>query len=114
MREFLAAILLCTFAVPGHAQDCIASVYAVEDSSQAGTATASGIPLNDNAFTAAHKEMPLGSKVRVINKSNGKSVVLMTTDRGPHVKSRCIDVTKAAALALGFSELAPVNVEPTP
>jgi rare lipoprotein A len=76
--------------------------------------TASGISLNDADFTAAHKELPFGSRVKVTNTSNGKSVVLMITDRGPYVKGRCIDVTKAAALALGFSDLAAVSVEPTP
>jgi len=114
MRDFLATIMLCTFSATAHAQDCIASVYAIGDSSQPGTATASGISLNDNDLTAAHKELPFGSKVRVTNTSNGKSVVLMITDRGPYVKGRCIDVTKAAALALGFSDLAAVSVEPAP
>jgi rare lipoprotein A len=97
-----------------HAQDCIASVYAVGDSSQAGTVTASGIFLNDNNLTTAHKELPFGSNVRVTNRSNGKSLVLMITDRGPSGKGCCIDVTKAAALALGFSDLAAVSVEPAP
>lgn len=106
--------MLCTLSAAGHAQDCIASVYAIGDSSQAGTVTASGISLNDNNFTAAHRELPFRSKVRVTNKINGKSVVLMITDRGPYVKGRCIDVTKAAALALGFSALASVSVESTP
>ena len=114
MRGSLATIMLCTFSVTGHAQDCIASVYAIGDPSQPGTETASGISLNDDDFTAAHKELPFGSRVKVTNVSNGKSVVLMITDRGPYVKGRCLDVTKAAAQALGFSDLAAVSVEPTP
>lgn len=92
------------------AEDCIASIYSINDGSQRGTATASGIPLNNNALTAAHKTLPFRSKVRVTNKTNGKSVVLTITDRGPFIKGRCIDVTLGAARALGFSGLAPVTV----
>lgn len=88
----------------------MASVYSVGDSSQPGTKTASGVPLNDNAMTAAHKSLPFGSKVRVTNKRNGNSVTMTITDRGPYVSGRCIDVTKAGAQALGFAGLAPVNV----
>jgi rare lipoprotein A (peptidoglycan hydrolase) len=51
-----------------HAEDCIASVYAIGDLSQPGRETASGIPLDDNELTAAHKSLPFGSKVKVTNK----------------------------------------------
>jgi rare lipoprotein A len=84
----------------------------VGDSSQSGAKTASGIPLNENAMTAAHKSLPLGSKVKVTNKKNGHAVTVMITDRGPYVKGRCIDLSKAGARALGFAELAPVSVLP--
>ena len=67
-----------------------------------GTQTASGIPLRDHAMTAAHKTLPMGTKVRVTNKNNGKSVILKITDRGPYIKGRVIDVTKGAAKKLGF------------
>lgn len=112
MRSLVAALLLCSFALPAVAEDCIASVYWVNDGSQPGTRTASGIPLNNNALTAAMKQpWPLRSKVKVTNKANGKSVILTITDRGPYVRGRCIDVTRAAARALGFSGLARVTVE---
>ena len=61
-------------------------------------------------MTAAHKSLPFGSKARVTNKKNGKSVVVTITDRGPYVKGRCIDVTQASASALGFSGLVLVSV----
>ncbi|NWK57184.1 septal ring lytic transglycosylase RlpA family protein [Verrucomicrobiaceae bacterium N1E253] len=67
-----------------------------------GTHTASGIPLKDHAMTAAHKTLPMGTKVRVTNKRNGKSVVVKITDRGPYIKGRVIDVTKGAAKKLDF------------
>jgi len=82
------------------------------DSSQPGTKTASGIPLNDNAMTAAHKSLPFGSKVKVTNKKSGRAVTVTITDRGPYVKGRCIDLSKAGAGALGFAGLARVSVVP--
>lgn len=112
MRSCIAALLLCLFNGPARAEDCIASTYAIGDRSQRGTETASGIPLDDNALTAAHKTKKFGSKVRVTNKSNGNSVTVTITDRGPYVRGRCIDLTKAGARALGFAGLASVNVSP--
>ncbi len=67
-----------------------------------GTKTASGIPLQNHAMTAAHKTLPMGTKVRVTNKSNGKSLILKITDRGPYIKGRVIDVTIGAAKKLDF------------
>jgi len=108
MRRLIAALVLCLLDIPVRAEDCVASVYAVGDSSQRGTKTASGIPINDNAMTAAHKSLPFGSKV----KKNGHAVTVTITDRGPYVKGRCIDLSKAGAGALGFAGLAPVSVVP--
>ena len=112
MRRLMAALVLCLLDLPVQAEDCVASVYAVGDSSQPGTKTASGIPLDDNAMTAAHKSLPFGSKVRVTNKKTGHAVTVMITDRGPYVKGRCIDLSKAGAGALGFAGLASVSVVP--
>ena len=103
MRRLIAALVLCSLDI---SEDCVASVYAVGDSSQRGTKTASGIPINDNAMTAAHKSLPFGSKVKVTNKKNGHAVT------GPYVKGRCIDLSKAGARALGFAGVAPVSVVP--
>ncbi len=78
-----------------------------------GTRTASGERLSNNAFTAAHKTLPLGTKVRVTNEANGKSEVVTITDRGPYVKGRIIDVTIGSAERLGFvnSGVTAVRVE---
>lgn len=67
-----------------------------------GHKTASGRRLNNNAHTAAHKTLPVGSQVRVTNLSNGRSEKLTITDRGPYIKSRIIDVTIGSAKRLGF------------
>jgi rare lipoprotein A len=112
MRRLIAALVLCLLDIPVRAEDCVASVYALGDSSQPGTKTASGIPINDNAMTAAHKSLPFGSKVKVTNKTNGHAVTVTITDRGPYAKGRCIDLSKAGAGALGFAGLAPVSVVP--
>jgi rare lipoprotein A len=105
----LAAILqvtplTTTFA---NAQSGVASVYSTES----GSRTASGIRLNPAALTAAHRSLPFGSRVRVTNRSNGRSVVVTINDRGPFARGRIIDITPAGAHALGMSGLAPVTVE---
>jgi len=58
--------------------------------------TASGEKLNNYAMTAAHKSLPFGTKVIVININNNKTVVVTINDRGPYVKGRIIDLTQAA------------------
>ena len=77
-----------------------------------GRTTANGETYNQNAMTAAHKGLKFGTKVRVTNQRNGKSVTLRINDRGPFVKGRIIDVSKAAAGKLGMrqSGVAPVCV----
>jgi rare lipoprotein A len=80
----------------------VASVYSTES----GSGTASGQKLNPQALTAAHRTLPFGSKVKVTNKHNGRSVVVIINDRG-----RVIDVTPAAARVLGFSGLAQVSID---
>jgi rare lipoprotein A len=66
--------------------------------------------LNREALTAAHRTLPLGTKVTVTNKSNGHSVVVIINDRGPFVRGRIIDLSPAAARVLGFSGLTHVTV----
>ena len=75
-------------------------------------ALASGGRFNPNAMTAAHKTLPFGTKVRVTNRNNGRSVVVTINDRGPYVGGRIIDLSKAAASAVGMtaSGVAPVSV----
>src|SRR5262249_30213369 len=106
------ALIFCLHNIPVLAEDCVASVYAVGDSSQPETKTASGIPLDDNVMTAAPKSLPFGSKVKVTNKKRGDAITVTITDRGPYVKVRCIDLSKAGSRAFGFAELVPVSVVP--
>ena len=78
-----------------------------------GKTTASGVPYNEYALTCAHRTLPLGSVLKVTNLRNHRSVVVTVNDRGPVPEDRIIDLSLAAAQALGFSErgLAPVKVE---
>lgn len=64
--------------------------------------TASGERCDPGALTAAHRSLPFGTRVKVENLRNGKSVVVRINDRGPFVGGRIIDLTKAAANRLGF------------
>jgi rare lipoprotein A len=104
----LLAAIVVPFAVShARAESGVASVYSTES----GSRTASGARLNPGAMTAAHRTMPFGSRVRITNRSNGRTVVVTVNDRGPFVRGRIIDVTPAAAQALGFNGLAPVTIE---
>lgn len=72
----------------------MASYYGAE---LAGNRTANGERFNPNALTAAHRTLPMGTKLKVTNQANGKSVVVRINDRGPFAKGRIIDVSRAAA-----------------
>jgi len=78
-----------------------------------GKVTASGETFDETALTAAHKSIPLGSKARVTNVTNGNSVKVKINDRGPFAQGRIIDLSRAAARALGILEtgIAIVRVE---
>lgn len=104
----LAGVLASTPVTEAHAltQCGHASWYAMTSK------TASGERANPGAMTAAHRSLPFGTSVRVTNLRNGRSVVVRINDRGPFVRGRIIDVTKAAAAKLGFvgAGTAPVRV----
>ena len=76
-----------------------------------GGRTASGERVNSSELTAAHRNLPFGTHVRVTNRRNGRSIIVRINDRGPFVRGRVIDLTPAAARALGFSGLVWVNLE---
>lgn len=88
-----------------------ASWYSVRTNN--GTRTASGQRLSNEAATAAHKTLPMGTKVRVTNQANGKSEIVTINDRGPYIRGRIIDLTIGSAERLGFRSrgVAPVKVE---
>jgi rare lipoprotein A len=75
-----------------------------------GRRTSSGERFDMNDLTAAHGTIPFGTRVRVRNVANGREVVVRINDRGPRVQHRIIDLSKAAAAALGFLNAGEVSV----
>lgn len=79
-----------------------------------GRKTASGAIFNQNQMTAAHRRLPLGTRARVTNLRNGKSVNVVINDRGPFIGGRIIDLSRAAAQRLAISGVGQVRVEALP
>jgi rare lipoprotein A len=81
-----------------------------------GNKTASGVPYDQNDLTAAHKTLPLGAEVTVIDQESGRSVDVEINDRGPYVPGRHIDLSREAARQLGVLDdgTAKVRIEATP
>jgi rare lipoprotein A len=92
----LASILGLAMVSGASAQCGSASWYALTSK------TASGERMNPAAMTAAHRTLPFGTKLKVTNQRNGKSVIVRINDRGPFIKGRVLDLSKAAAQTLGF------------
>ncbi len=113
----VAAGLLAACAHPGRrpaeerVETGLASFYS--DALQ-GRRTASGAPYDGRALTCAHRTLPFGTRVRVTDVETGRSVVVTVTDRGPYADGRIVDLSRAAARALGILErgLARVRLEP--
>ncbi|MBA9001828.1 septal ring lytic transglycosylase RlpA family protein [Thermomonospora cellulosilytica] len=73
--------------------------------------TASGERFDPEALTAAHKTLPMHSRVRVTNKNNGRSVVVRINDRGPYIAGRCLDLSRAAMRTVGGTGAGVIPVE---
>jgi peptidoglycan lytic transglycosylase len=98
--------MLLAFSVSANAESGLAAVYSYSQKT-----TASGERFSPGALTAAHRTLPFGSRVRVTNSRNGRSVIVRINDRGPYTKGRVIDLTPAAARVLGFRSLTPVRIK---
>lgn len=94
--------------VSGYSQTGIASWYGKKFHRKT---TANGEKYDMYAMTAAHKILPMNTKVRVINLQNGKKAVVRINDRGPFIKDRIIDLSYAAAKKLGMAELGTSRVK---
>ncbi len=90
-------IMLISGNLIPYKKDCHASYYADKFH---GKRTASGIIFNQNKLTAAHKKFPFGTKLKITNETNGKSVLVTVIDRGPFVKGREIDLSKRAFMQI--------------
>ena len=76
-----------------------------------GKATAFGETFNQNDLTAAHRSLPPGTEVEVTNLTNGRSINVTINDRGPYVRGRVIDLSRAAAIRLGIRKEGVVTVK---
>ena len=110
------ALVACAHVAPkpesalasAYLEEGVASVYA---DSLAGRLTASGEPYQPLALTAAHRSLPLGTRVQVVSLSNGRSVWVRINDRGPFVRGRIIDLSRAAAARIGLAGLMRVGLQ---
>lgn len=124
LASAIASSILFVDAGPAHPAEHEASEKAVVAKTIEGSAswygakfhgrrTANGERFDMYKHTAAHKSLPFGTKVRVTNRRNGKSVIVRINDRGPFVGSRIIDLSRGAAGAVDMigTGIAPVIIE---
>jgi rare lipoprotein A len=88
-----------------------ATSYGLASYYEDGTQTANGENFDPQALTAAHPDLPFGTKLRVTNVATGKSVIVRVNDRGPFVPGRIVDVSHSAAAALGIIEQGTAKVK---
>ena len=106
-----ALVALILIAAPSYASTMRASWYDCAKPGECSRSkiTASGEKFNPNALTAAHKTLPFGTLLRVTHK--GKSVIVRINDRGPFIKGRQLDLSRAAARKIGCGGVCTVKVE---
>lgn len=111
VRTGLCALSAAIAPIPALALDTCgeASWY-----DHAGLPTASGGVVDPTTLTAAHRTLPFGTRVLVENLDNGRNVTVRIDDRGPFVDGRIIDVSRAAAVRLGFKDDGVAQVRITP
>jgi rare lipoprotein A len=100
MKRFILSLaLVCSFALPAHAANVgWASYY------KKGRLTANGEAFRPMGLTAAHRKLPFGTKLKVTNVRNGKSVLVRVNDRGPFIKGRILDLSLGAAKVIGLTK----------
>lgn len=114
MRKIIVLVLLVTSALPAWAADeaktehGLAAVYAQK---LIGHRTTSGEKLDREHLTAAHRSLPFGTIIEVINRANGRKALVRVNDRGPHRRRILLDLSPAAAAALGIDRRATAPVE---
>lgn len=105
LNQIIALLLLSFVTAAGYAQEVecqqtgVASFYADKF---VGRRTASGERYSQKQMTCAHRTLPFGTKLKVTNTTNGKSIIVTVNDRGPYTKGRVLDLSKCAASELDF------------
>lgn len=112
IKVIVIALSLLLTTVAANAQCGVASWYGGADGLN-GNRTASGEIFNTNDLTAAHRTLPFGTLIKVTGQRTGNEIVVRINDRGPFHKGRIIDLSKAAAIAVGIksSGVGPVCLE---
>jgi len=110
VQIFALVILTAQVATATPIEKGLASYY---DDSFHGRKTASGEKYDKNQLTAAHKTLPFGTKVKIKNPANGKSVNVVINDRGPYIKGRVIEISKKAAQQIDLVKVTVAPVEIT-
>ena len=121
LKQTVSLLFLLTllFGCSGRTPEAAAQRTADRESGKAsfyadryhGRKTASGERFDQQAMTAAHRRLPFGTRVKVTNVRNGKSVVVRINDRGPFVKGRIIDLSRAAFSRIGNTAFGVIDVE---
>ncbi len=102
LGRFLGLLFLAMIGSQAYSQVTETGLASFYNDRFEGNLTASGAVFQQGKMTAAHRSLPFQTKVRVTNLNNKKSVVVTINDRGPFVKNRIIDLSKAAAVKLDF------------
>jgi rare lipoprotein A len=111
MKKIIGAVCLTAFVAFSYAGTATATTQVgVASFYKSGRVTANGERFNPFGFTAAHRTLKFGTKVRVTNLRNGKSVVVRINDRGPFVRGRIIDLALGAARMVGMGHSGVVKV----
>ncbi len=102
LKTIGGAVAVATIAVATNVSTADAMTQTGIASFYSGGRTASGERIDHKGFTAAHRTLPFGTRLRVTRLSTGKTIIVRINDRGPFIRGRIIDVSKTAAVALGF------------
>ena len=111
---FLLIIPFPFFCEQSHASDVVSSEIGIASwygTKHHGGPTANGERFDMHDYTAAHRSLPIGTKVRVLNLKNGKEIIVRINDRGTFKKGRIIDLSRAAAKAIGFLRVGVAKVK---
>lgn len=111
-RQFQAAFALALFSAFGNSPSSAHELSGKASFYWQGHKTANGERFHPGGLTAAHRTLPFGTRVRVTNLRNGRSVLVRINDRGPFIKGRNIDLSRGAATVIGMLNqgVAPVRL----
>lgn len=113
-NPIIFSLLFIAICFSGYAQGTETGLASFYSDAFEGKKTASGEIYKSSKMTAAHRNLPFGTRVKVTNLSNNKSVTVTVNDRGPFVKDRILDLSKAAAVKLDYIDqgVTKVKIEP--